>query len=162
MKMKWTEVARCALLLSGLALVAQTASAQDASLKAPLVACPSDKTVIGGVNACGKIWKIGSGEVTLSGDGKLSADIHGLVLNDASVGQYNGSPDGVDAVAAAVVCSGKTGSVAAQTEPVTLSQKGDVRIETTVSVPKSCADPIVLIRERYEGKIGGWLATTSK
>jgi hypothetical protein len=152
----------CAVLVSGLALTAQTADAQDASLKASLIACPSDKTVVGGVNACGKIWKMGSGEVMLSNDGKLSVDIHGLVLNDASVGQYNGSPDGVDAVAAAVVCGGKSGSVGAQTEPTMLSQKGDVRIDTRVSVPKPCADPIVLIRERYEGKIGGWLAATTK
>ena len=52
--------------------------------------------------------------------------------------------------------------VAAQTKPVALSQNGDVRIDTTVSIPETCADPIVLIRERYEGKIGGWLAATSK
>jgi len=156
------EVGRCAVLLSSLALIAQTAGAQEAPLKAHLIACPSDKTVIGGVNACGKIWKINSGEVTLGVDGKLSVDIHGLVLNDASVGQYNGSPDGVDAVAVAVVCNGKSGTVAAQTEPATLSKNGDVRIDTTVSVPKPCAGPIVLIRERYEGKIGGWLAATSK
>src|ERR1700748_861521 len=126
--MKCSEVVSCAFLLSGLALIAHSASAQSPLLKAPLIACPSDKTVIGGVNACGKIWKIGSGEVMLSNDGKLSADIHGLVLNDASVGQYNGSSDGVAAVAAAVVCGGKSGSVAAQPEPMTLSQKGDVRI----------------------------------
>jgi hypothetical protein len=156
------QLIRRAALVAGLALMAQTASAQNASLKAPLIACPSDKTVIGGVNACGKIWKIDSGQVALGGDGKLSVDIRGLVLNDPSVGQYNGSPDGVDAVAAAVVCSGKGGSVAAQTDPATLSKNGDVRIDTTVSVPKTCADPIVLIRERYEGKIGGWLAATSK
>jgi hypothetical protein len=62
-------------LLSGLALIAQAARVDNALLKAPLMACPSDKTVIGGVNACGKIWKIGSGEVTLGGDGKLSVDI---------------------------------------------------------------------------------------
>jgi hypothetical protein len=37
-----------------------------------------------------------------NGDGKLLVDIRGLVLNDASVGQSNGSPDGVDAVAVAV------------------------------------------------------------
>jgi hypothetical protein len=161
--MNHLKVVGCAALLSGLALIGQAAGADNALLKAPLMACPSDKTVIGGVNACGKIWKIGSGEVALDADGKLIVDIRGLVLNDPSVGKYDGSPDGVDAVAVAVcVGGGKRGTVAAQTEPVALSQNGDVRIDTTVSVPEACADPIVLIRERYEGKIGGWLAATSK
>jgi hypothetical protein len=160
--MNYFKVVGYAALLSGLAFLDQAARADNALLKTPLMACPSDKTVIGGVNACGKIWKIGSGEVALSADGKLTVDIRGLVLNDASVGKYDGSPDGVDAVAAAVVCGGKSGTVAGQTEPAALNQNGDVRIDTTVSVPKSCADPIVLIRERYEGKIGGWLAATSK
>jgi hypothetical protein len=97
-------------------LIGQPAGADDALLKAPLVACASDKTVIGGVNACGKIWKIGSGEVTLNADGKLTVSIQGLVLNDPSVGKYDGSPDGVDMVAVAVVCRGKRGLVVAQTE----------------------------------------------
>ena len=152
----------CAALVSGFTLIAQSADADDALLKAPLVACAPDKTVIGGVNACGKIWKIGSGEVTLNADGKLTVNIRGLVLNDPSVGKYDGSPDGVDMVAVAVVCRGRRGLVVAQTEPAALSRNGDVRISTTVSVPETCASPIVLIRERYEGKIGGWLAATSK
>jgi hypothetical protein len=160
--LKRVNVVGCAALLSGLVPFGQAASADNSLQKKPLMACPSDKTVIGGVNACGKIWKIGSGEVALSADGKLTVDIRGLVLNDPSVGKFDGSPDGVDAVAVAVVCGGKSGTVAAQTEPASLSQNGDVRIDATVSVPKSCADPIVLIRERYEGKIGGWLAATSK
>ena len=46
-----------------------------------LTACSSDKTVIGGVNACGKVWKLGSGNAALSPDGKLVVDLHGLVLN---------------------------------------------------------------------------------
>ena len=49
----------CAALVSGLALIGQASGGDNALLKAPLMACPSDKTVIGGVNACGKIWKIG-------------------------------------------------------------------------------------------------------
>jgi hypothetical protein len=57
---------------------------------------------------------------------------------------------------------GKRGIVAAQTQPEALSRSGDVRIDTTVSVPETCADPIVLIRERFGGKIGGWIAATSK
>jgi hypothetical protein len=68
----------CAALVSSLALIGQAAGADNVLLKAPLMACPSDKTVIGGVNACGKIWKIGSSEVTLNADGKLTVNIRGL------------------------------------------------------------------------------------
>jgi hypothetical protein len=46
------------------------------------------------------------GEVTLNADGKLTVNIQGLVLNDPSVGKWDGSPDGVDAVVVAVVCKG--------------------------------------------------------
>src|ERR1700689_5083900 len=102
------------LLLLGLSAISYPACAAEMSL----TACPSDKTVIGGVNACGKVWKLGSGNAALSPDGKLVVDLHGLVLNDASVGEFNGSPDGVDAVAVAAVCGGTVG---AQTEPVALS-----------------------------------------
>jgi hypothetical protein len=155
------SVAR-ATLVAGLMLVGHTALGDDTLLKAPLVACPSDKTMIGGVKACGKVWKLSSGRVTLTGDGKLTVDIHGLVLDDDSVGKFKGSPDGVDAIAVALICGDKGGTVAAQTEPNALSQSGDAGIEAILSVPKPCVDPVVLIRERYEGKIGGWLATTRK
>jgi hypothetical protein len=37
----------CAALVSGFTLIGQPAGADDALLKAPLVACASDKTVIG-------------------------------------------------------------------------------------------------------------------
>ena len=117
--------------------------------------------MIGGVNACGKIWKLGYGQATLSTDGALKVDLHGLVLDDASVGSFNGSPDGVDAVAVALVCGGSAGAaVAAQAEPVALSQKGEATIEAKLAMPKSCVAPVLLVRERYEGKIGGWLAAS--
>ena len=96
----------CAALVSGLALIGQASGGDNALLKAPLMACPSDKTVIGGVNACGKIWKIDSGEVALNADGKLIVDIRGLVLNDPSVGKSDGSPDGVDALSARMAMFG--------------------------------------------------------
>ena len=86
-----------ALNVPGFTLIGQPAGADDALLKAPLVACASDKAVIGGVNACGKIWKIGSGEVTLKADGKLTVSIQGLVLNDPSVGKYDRSRMGSSA-----------------------------------------------------------------
>jgi hypothetical protein len=143
------------LLLGLIAISNNPARAADESL----TACPSDKTVIGGVNACGKVWKLNSGDAALSPDGKLVVDLHGLVLNDASVGQFNGTPDGVDAVAVAIVCGGTVG---AQTEPVALSKTGDAHVATTVTVPKSCTSPTILVRERYEGKIGGWLAASGR
>jgi hypothetical protein len=148
------------MLCMGILLIAQLARAEDHILKGRLTACPSDKTVIGGVNACGKVWALRSGEVELGG-GKLEVELHGLVLNDASVGSANGSPDGVDAVVAALVCHATGGaSVVAQTEPVALSAKGDAKINAKLDLPKQCFGPAILVRERYEGKIGGWLAAT--
>jgi hypothetical protein len=50
------------------------------------------------------------------------------VLNDVSVGNANGSPDGVGAVAPAL---------AAQTEPMALRKKGDAKIKAKLSMPRS-------------------------
>jgi hypothetical protein len=87
--------------------------------------------------------------------------VPGLVLNDTTVGEFNGTPDGVDAVAAAVICHGPSGAaVAAQTELALLDKKGNAKVEAKVSLPQGCVGPIVVLRERYEGKIGGWLAAT--
>jgi len=128
--------------------------------EAPLTPCLSNGTAIGGVNSCGKIWKLKSGKAELKANGKLTVHVKGLVLNDASVGKYNGSPDGVDAVAAAVICHGPSGAaVAAQLDPVPLSKTGDAKAEGKVDL-KGCVGPVIVLRERYEGKIGGWLAGT--
>jgi hypothetical protein len=135
--------------------------AHSAELNAKLTACPSNNTAIGDVGSCGKIWKLKSGKVSLGKNGKLKVEVKGLVLNDVTVGEYNGTPDGVDAVAAAVICHGPSGAaVAAQTEPVPLAQNGNAKVSAMVSLPNGCIGPVVVLRERYEGKIGGWLAAT--
>jgi len=64
-----------------------------------------------------------------------------------------------DGVAVAVVCGGK---VAAQTDVVPLSKDGNAKIDKKVSVPSDCVNPVIVLRERYEGKIGGWLAATGR
>src|SRR5262249_55600512 len=102
--------------------------------------------------------KLKSGHAKLH-NGMLDVEVKGLVLNDESTGKFNGTPDGVDAVAAAVICDGK---VVAQTEPQMLSKSGDAKIQAKVSVPSDCAKPVVALRERYEGKIGGWLAASGR
>ena len=50
--------------------------------------------------------------------------------------------------------------VGAQTEVVPLSKQGDAQVKAKVSVPADCMSPVIVLRERYEGKIGGWLAAT--
>jgi predicted small lipoprotein YifL len=128
-------------------------------VKGHLSACPANKTPIGDVPSCGKIWRLGHGEAELERDGELEVEVYGLVLNDASTGDANGTPDGVDGVAAAVVCGGK---VVAQTDVVPLSKDGNAKIDRRVSVPSDCANLVIVLRERYEGKIGGWLAATGR
>ena len=143
-----------------LALTLSFAAQAGDVIKAELKACPHDGTAIGGVNSCGKIWKLKSGHAQLTSDGSLKVEVKGLVLNDESTGQFNGSPDGVDAVAAAVICNNSSGaSVTAQTEPVPLSKSGDAKISVKVELP-ACTAPVIVLRERYEGNIGGWLAAT--
>ena len=134
------------------------ARAGDSLVESKLSACLSEKVVLGGVNSCGKVWKLGAGQARVDKDGSVNVELTGLVLNDTSVGEFNGTPDGVDAIAIALVFDGK---VAAQTKPVTLSQKGNATVNAKLTVPKDCTSPMVLVRERYEGKIGGWLASTS-
>jgi len=137
------------------------AAVNAGDLKSDLVACHANGTAVGGVNSCGKIWKLKSGHAKLSADGKLKVEVKGLVLNDTSVGEFNGTPDGVDAVAAAVICSGPSGTaVAAQTDAMPLDKKGDAKVEAKLSLPNGCVGPVIVLRERYEGKIGGWLAGT--
>jgi hypothetical protein len=142
-------------------ILVSTQSLAGEAIEAKLKACLHDGTAIGGVNSCGKVWKLKSGEAELKADGSLKVEVKGLVLNDASTGQSNGTPDGVDAVAAAVICNGPSGpAVAAQTDAMPLSKKGDAKIKAKVSLPNGCVGPVIVLRERYEGQIGGWLAAT--
>lgn len=135
------------------------AARAEGEVEQSLTACLHNGTAIGGVNSCGKVWRLKAGHAALKSDGKLTVKVTGLVLNDASTGEFNGTPDGVDAVAAAVVCNGPSGqSVVAQTEPASLSKTGDAEISAKVALPTGCLAPVILLRERYEGKIGGWLA----
>src|SRR5258707_283768 len=145
-------------LLSMIALVALAGCAQmekmqnkmmSVVVKGDLTACPT-KAPIGDVRSCGKVWKLASGDAKLKKDGALTAQVKGLVLDDASTGKFNGTPDGVDGVAAAVVCGGK---VAAQTAVGPLSKTGDASVNATLSVPSDCMSPVIRLRERYEGKV---------
>jgi hypothetical protein len=140
--------------------VAGPAAADDEILEGKLRACPSDGTSIGGVNSCGKIWKLKSGEVELGRDGDIEVELRGLVLNDASTGEFNGTADGVTQVVVSLVCGGSKASVVAESDRFPLSKDGRADIETKLRLPAQCIAPIVLVREIWDGKVGGWLAAT--
>jgi hypothetical protein len=130
----------------------------DEILKGKLRACVKDGTTFGEVGSCGKVWKLGSGEAKLEADGKIKVEVKGLVLNDESTGNSNGTPDGVTDVVATVICGGK---LAAMAERVKLSSpKGEAKAEAKLTIPAKCDKPVVLLREVWEGKVGGWLAGT--
>lgn len=149
------------LPIAAVLCVATAGPARANDLEGGLVACPANKTAIGDVGSCGKIWKLKSGKAQLKADGRLEVEVKGLVLNDPTTGEFNGTPDGVDGVAAAVVCSTPEGAkVVAQTDVVPLAKSGDAKVKAKVSLPNGCIAPQIVLRERYEGKIGGWLAAT--
>ena len=144
------------VLLAVLMAFAKGAHADDL-LKANLRPCVKDGTTFGEVGSCGKVWKLGSGEAKLDADGKIKVEVKGLVLNDTSTGEFNGTPDGVTDVVATLICGGN--QVAAMADRVPLSNpKGEAKIEAKFKMPASCDKPVILLREIYEGKIGGWLA----
>jgi hypothetical protein len=161
MDKRFATLATCCLLFAAPVFVSQIAHAADV-IQATLMACPSDGTVIGGVNSCGKIWKIESGTARLMSDGALKVELKGLVLNDTTLPpNVNGTADGVAEVVATLVCGGGGAMrVAAESSRVPLSKSGEANVSTTLTLPKTCAGPVVLIREIWEGKIGGWLAAT--
>ena len=153
--MKVTSVLRGSLLAAIFTCGVGTVQA-DEILKGKLRPCVTDGTTFGEVGSCGKVWKLGSGEAKLEADGKLKVEVKGLVLNDESTGEFNGTPDGVTDVVATVICGGK---IAGAAERVPLSNpKGEAKVEAKLAIPAKCDKPVVVLREIWEGKIGGWLA----
>lgn len=152
----------CVMFAVFTASTAASASAADV-INGNLKACSKVGTSIGDVNSCGKMWKIKSGKAQLGPEGKLTANVTGLVLNDTTVPtDMNGTADGVTEVVASLVCGGAAGhKVVAESPRTSLSKAGDAKISTNLTVPKDCATPVLLIREIWEGKVGGWLAATS-
>ena len=150
--MKHTRLSALVLALAT-GVIAQ-ASQADEIIATQLRACPTG-TAIGDVGSCGKVWKIESGEASLESNGKLHIKVTGLVLDDASTGKFNGTADGVTHVVGAILCSGK---VAVQTEWAPLSNHGKAQIDVKVNLPSACIAPTLVVREVWEGKVGGWLA----
>jgi len=92
-------------------LLAAGTVADEIAFLSPIVGSNPGVT-IAGVNSGGAPWVVNHGFAVLNDDGRLRADIHGLILPNL------GTPGPVTAVAASVVCGD---AVAATTDSVPLS-----------------------------------------
>jgi hypothetical protein len=103
---------------------------------------------IAGVPAGGRAWTIDRGsKAKADEDGGVKVVLHGLVFADTKTTLP------VTQVKASVVCGGV---VTGTTGLVSISPDGDADIRDTVSMPATCADPIVLLRVAG----GAWIAAT--
>ena len=111
----------------------------------------------------GVAWTVGDGsEVRLTEDGRLRADIKGLLITGTG-SQSDGTTGPVTQVAASLTCadpaSGDSGTpIIVSTSPSPLSAKGDARIDQKISLPPTCFGPIVLIRANSAS--GPWIAAS--
>jgi len=93
---------------------------------------------IHGVVRGGVPWQIDRSQIRLRQDGRLTADIRGLLV----LGTGNTGP--VHSVSASLFCGADT-TPTAMTATVPLSSSGDARIDARVDLPSKCLAPSVLI-----------------
>ena len=95
--------------------------------------------MIAGINPGGVPWVNGPSKVRVREDGRITVKIRGLVI-PPPVGT------GVNPIASVVATLVCDDMVKDSTEPFALSRAGDGSTSDTISVPRHCDDPAVLIQ----------------
>src|SRR5258708_14362847 len=116
-------------------LFAVSTVADEIGFLSPIVGSNPGVT-IAGVKSGGAPWVVNHGFAVLNDDGRLRADVRGLILPNL------GTPGPVTAVAASVVCGD---AVAATSDSVALSVDGHADIHEKLHFPYPCLVQIVLI-----------------
>jgi hypothetical protein len=137
-------------------LLAVSTVADEIAFLSPIVGSNPGVT-IAGVKSGGAPWVVNHGLAVLNDDGRLRADVRGLILPGL------GTPGPVTAIAASVVCGDEV--AATPTDSVPLSVDGNAEIHAKLQVPSPCLGTIVLIRAAaFNGTPlpapGPWIATT--
>jgi hypothetical protein len=136
-------------------LFALSTVADEIAFLSPIVGSNPGLT-IAGVKSGGAPWVVDHGLAVLNDDGRLRADVRGLILPNL------GTPGPVTAVAASVVCGD---ALATTSDSVPLSVDGNAEIHAKLQVPSPCLGTIVLIRATaFNGTPlpapGPWIAAT--
>ena len=104
---------------------------------------------IGGVNAGGAPWVVAQGEANVSASGNVRVEVQGLLIGPGGPAAVVGTTGPVTMVGATLMCGGSGGTAVADNGPVTpspLSAAGNAEIQQAVTLPASCAAPVVLVR----------------
>jgi hypothetical protein len=125
---------------------------------APLVGS-NPNLQIAGLKSGGAPWVVRHGAVVLDDEGRIRADVRGLLLTST------GTTGPVTQVAATVVCLETAGAtVAGTSKSVNLSSAGNARIRDKVTLPSPCFAPVVLIQATGINNApitgGPWIAVT--
>ncbi|MDA4118145.1 MAG: hypothetical protein OK455_07360 [Thaumarchaeota archaeon] len=108
--------------------------------------------VVAGINPAGAAWVVSTAEADLAGNGQLSINVQGLVLQSTGT-----VPPGL-MVEATLACQTGTNSwTYSMTSPTAVSSTGNAAISQTLTLPTPCDAPIVLIRSATSGS---WFAVT--
>lgn len=147
---------RVRLALAGTLLVALALGTSASALagartvfEGSLVGLPVAGESLFGVAGGGVTWDITEGHATLTSDGHLSLQVHGLVL---STTHSNPIPTG----RAIVACAG---AAVASSDAVAFSTSGDAQVNAQLAIPSPCLAPTVF----FAGITGAgdrWFAVT--
>ena len=129
--------------------------ADEIAFLSPIVGSNPGVT-IAGVHSGGAPWVVNHGFAVLNDEGRLRADLRGLILPNL------GTAGPVTAIAASVVCGD---AVAATTDSVALSADGNAEIHAKLQVPSPCLGTVVLIRAAAFNGVplpaaGPWIAAS--
>jgi hypothetical protein len=134
--MKRTALSTVVLACLLAPVLAVSTLAEEFAFFTPIVGSNPGVT-IAGVPSGGVPWVVRHGVAVLNDEGRLRVEVRGLILPSTG----NASP--VTQVDASVVCAD---TVAATTDPVTLTTDGNAQIRAKLSVPSPCFGTIILIR----------------
>jgi hypothetical protein len=124
-------------------IFASQASSSRVHFESSLVGS-SPNTPIDGVPSGGAPWVVTAGEAGITPSGRLVVSVVGLVLSIPG-SPLDGTTGPVVSVLGSLVCQGR-GGVVASTSPVPLASNGNAHINQIITLPSSCAGPIILIR----------------
>jgi hypothetical protein len=105
---------------------------------------------VGGVVSGAAPWVVQSGETSISPDGRIHVEVHGLLIGPGGPTNLVGTTGPVTMVGATLVCGGTGGTAVPAAgglvTPSPLSASGNGEIDQTVNVPSTCFGPVVLVR----------------